>query len=137
MLSAYRAQVHQADPALGSTWLRVSNPLLGSGHLGTQLARSHTEWPIKEMITRVVYCETHFPGQSVVVYVYGQRLILTPVPKGWRAVNVIFSFNLPRNGNKQTCKSLQLLFLLVELLVKRRTKTHKDTDNFLLSRYDP
>jgi hypothetical protein len=43
----------------------VSNPLLGHGHLGTQLARSHTEWPIKESITSgLSLLQTHFPGQS-------------------------------------------------------------------------
>jgi hypothetical protein len=43
----------------------VSNPILGRGHLGTQLARSHTEWPIKEMITSgLSLLQTHFPGQN-------------------------------------------------------------------------
>jgi hypothetical protein len=47
----------------------VSNPILGRGHLGTQLAGSHTEWPIKEMITSgrgLSVSQTHFPGQSPV-----------------------------------------------------------------------
>ncbi len=40
----------------------VSNPIRGRGHLGTQLARSHTEWPIKEMITSgLSLLQTHFP----------------------------------------------------------------------------
>jgi hypothetical protein len=42
----------------------VSNTILGRGHLGTQLARSHTEWPIKDMITSgLSLLQTRFPSR--------------------------------------------------------------------------